>query len=123
MVLCWRGAIGRSEKSLNVKDAGGKAMVLSNQNDVDNYFTDNFRVPTVMVDKTEGDLIAIYAEQAGDTATATIADTGSIRTFKAAPSMALFSAGARTRQPRRSSSRTSPPLVSSARRGLSDAGR
>ena len=64
-------------------------MVLSNQSDDDNYFTDNFRVPTVMVDETEGNLIADYAKTAG--ATATIRDTGSIRNFTPAPSMALFS--------------------------------
>ncbi|MEO5608679.1 MAG: S8 family serine peptidase [Ornithinibacter sp.] len=91
MVLCWRGAIGRSEKSLNVLEAGGKAMVLSNQNDVDNYFTDNFRVPTVMVDKTEGDVIAAYAESSGADAKASITNTGAIRTFEPAPSMAIFS--------------------------------
>ncbi len=89
LVLCWRGEIGRSEKSLHVLQAGGKAMVLSNQSDDDNYFTDNFRVPTVMVDATEGEVIADYATTAG--ATATIRDTGSIRTFAPAPSMALFS--------------------------------
>ncbi len=89
MVLCWRGAIGRSEKSLNVMEAGGKAMVLSNQSDEDNYFTDNFRVPTVMVDETEGNVIADYAATA--TATATITKTGSISTFTPAPSIAIFS--------------------------------
>ncbi len=89
MVICWRGASGRSEKSLHVLEAGGKAMVLANQDDVDNYFTDNFRVPTVMVDKSEGDLLADYSRTAG--ATASIVDTGDIDTFTPAPSMAVFS--------------------------------
>lgn len=89
MVLCWRGASGRSEKSLHVMEAGGKAMILSNVTDTDNYFTDNFRLPTVMVDKTEGDLIATYAKTEG--ATATISDTGALNTFGPAPSMAVFS--------------------------------
>lgn len=91
MVLCWRGVSGRSEKSLHVMEAGGKAMVLSNQNDADNYFTDNFRVPTVMVDKTEGDIIADYADAEGEAATATITGTGAINDFTPAPSMASFS--------------------------------
>ncbi len=89
MVLCWRGAIGRSEKSLYVLEAGGKAMVLSNQNDTDNYFTDNFRVPTVMVDKSEGDLVAAHAETKRPEAK--IVDTANIDTFAPAPSMAVFS--------------------------------
>ncbi|MBR7744114.1 S8 family serine peptidase [Phycicoccus sp. BSK3Z-2] len=89
MVLCWRGVSGRSEKSLNVMDAGGKAMVLSNVTDDDNYFTDNFRVPTVMVDKSEGDLVAAYANIRN--AKATITDTAEIDSFTPAPSMASFS--------------------------------
>ncbi len=89
MVLCWRGQIGRSAKSLHVMQAGGKAMVLSNQNDVDNYFTDNFRVPTVMVDKTEGDIVAKAATS--PRATAQIVDTAEIDSFTPAPSMAVFS--------------------------------
>lgn len=89
MVLCWRGQSGRSIKSFNVKAAGGKAMILSNVVDTDNYFTDNFRLPTVMVDKTEGDILADYAATEG--ATAQIVDTGDIRTFGPAPSMAAFS--------------------------------
>ena len=89
MVLCWRGLSGRSEKSRHVLEAGGKAMVLSNTSDVDNYFTDNFRLPTVMVDKSEGDLIAAYADEEG--ATATITNTGEKNDFLPAPSMAVFS--------------------------------
>ena len=89
MVLCWRGQSGRSEKSFNVMEAGGKAMILSNVTDVDNYFTDNFRLPTVMVDKSEGDLVAGYA--AFKNAKATITDTADIDTFTPAPSMAVFS--------------------------------
>jgi hypothetical protein len=89
MVLCWRGLSGRSEKSLHVLEAGGKAMVLSNTNDVDNYFTDNFRVPTVMVDSSEGEVIASYAATAG--ATASIVDTQKIEELTSAPSMAVFS--------------------------------
>ena len=89
MVLCWRGLSGRSEKSLHVLEAGGKAMILSNTTDDDNYFTDNFRVPTVMVDESEGDVIADYADTTG--ATASIVDTQKIEELTSAPSMAYFS--------------------------------
>lgn len=90
MVLCWRGAIGRSIKSYNVKTAGGEAMILSNVTDVDNYFTDNFRLPTVMVDFSEGEAIAEYIDSAAEPR-AELVDTGEIREFEPAPSMAGFS--------------------------------
>ena len=54
IVLCGRGGNGRVDKSFEVQRAGGVGMVLYNQVDVDNYFTDNFFVPTVMVDNTPG---------------------------------------------------------------------
>ncbi len=57
IVLCGRGSNGRIEKSFEVQRAGGVAMVLYNQSDVDNIFTDNFFVPTVMVDRTPGQAI------------------------------------------------------------------
>ena len=57
IVLCGRGSNGRVEKSFEVQRAGGVGMVLYNQNDVDNIFTDNFFVPTVMVDNTPGQAI------------------------------------------------------------------
>ena len=57
IVLCGRGGNGRIEKSFEVQRAGGVGMVLYNQTDVDNIFTDNFFVPTVMVDRTPGQAI------------------------------------------------------------------
>ncbi len=54
IVLCGRGNNGRVAKSFEVQRAGGVGMVLYNQVDVDNIFTDNFFVPTVMVDNTPG---------------------------------------------------------------------
>ncbi len=54
IVLCGRGGNGRIAKSFEVQRAGGVGMVLYNQVDVDNIFTDNFYVPTVMVDNTPG---------------------------------------------------------------------
>ncbi len=61
IVLCGRGSNGRVEKSFEVQRAGGVGMVLYNQTDVDNIFTDNFFVPTVMVDNTPGQAIRDWA--------------------------------------------------------------
>jgi hypothetical protein len=91
MVLCWRGQNGRSEKSHNVELAGGKAMILANQTDADNYFTDNFRLPTVMTNYTDGKRIAAYIDRYGNRATAQLSDTGHIGSLTDAPSMAMFS--------------------------------
>jgi subtilisin family serine protease len=60
IVLCGRGSNGRIAKSFEVQRAGGVGMVLYNQNDVDNIFTDNFFVPTVMVDGTPGQAIRAW---------------------------------------------------------------
>ena len=64
IVLCGRGSNGRVEKSFEVQRAGGVGMVLYNQNDVDNIFSDNFFVPTVMVDNTPGQAIHSWANSA-----------------------------------------------------------
>ena len=57
IVLCGRGVNGRIEKSLMVQQAGGVGMVLYNQTDTDDLFTDNDFVPTVMLDRTPGQAI------------------------------------------------------------------
>ena len=64
IVLCGRGSNGRIEKSFEVQRAGGVGMVLYNQTDVDNIFTDNFFVPTVMVDSTPGQAIRKWVSSA-----------------------------------------------------------
>ena len=64
IVLCGRGSNGRVEKSFEVQRAGGVGMVLYNQTDVDNIFTDNFFVPTVMVDNTPGQAIRKWVNSA-----------------------------------------------------------
>jgi Subtilase family/Fibronectin type-III domain/PA domain/Peptidase inhibitor I9/Bacterial pre-peptidase C-terminal domain len=64
IVLCGRGSNGRIEKSFEVQRAGGVGMVLYNQSDVDNIFTDNFFVPTVMVDSTPGQAIRKWVSSA-----------------------------------------------------------
>jgi subtilisin family serine protease len=90
IVLCRRGGSGRAAKSFEVYNAGGVGMVLYNNTDQDNLFTDNFWVPTVMVDYTEGAKVKAYIDAKGDNAKASLS-TGGLSTFKPAPSMAIFS--------------------------------
>ena len=54
VVLCRRGAIGRAEKSFAVSLAGGAGMVLYNNTNDDNLFTDTHHVPSVHLDLDEG---------------------------------------------------------------------
>lgn len=61
IVLCERGQNGRIAKSGEVQRAGGVGMVLFNHVDTDTMFSDNFFVPTVMMDKTPGEEIRAYA--------------------------------------------------------------
>lgn len=60
IVLCRRGAVGRADKSLAVSEAGGIGMILYNNSDVDNLFTDLHWVPSVHVDYTPGAAIKSY---------------------------------------------------------------
>ncbi len=69
IVLCERGVNGRIAKSSEVERAGGVGMVLFNAVDVDTMFSDNFFVPTVMIDKTPGERIRAWVNsQAAPTA-------------------------------------------------------
>ncbi len=54
IVVCKRGGNGRIAKSAEVQRAGGVGMVLYNAVDVDTLFSDNFFVPTVMIDNAPG---------------------------------------------------------------------
>ena len=49
VIVCKRGVNGRNEKSFNVMHGGGAGMILYNPTHQD-LFTDNFWVPTIMVD-------------------------------------------------------------------------
>jgi subtilisin family serine protease len=89
MVLCRRGAVGRAEKSLAVQQAGGAAMVLYNNDNVDNLFTDNHYVPSVHLDNTPGLAVKAYIAQASAPTARIIGDQ--ISTWESAPSMAVFS--------------------------------
>lgn len=91
VVLCRRGAPARLMASAEVQRAGGVGVILYNNSDVDNLFTDNFHVPTVHIDNTPGLEIRDYIASAGENATAEIRDTATESTWPSAPSMAVFS--------------------------------
>ena len=91
IVLCKRGGNGRVDKSLAVYNAGGVGMILYNTTDQDDFFSDNFFVPTVMLDNTPGKAVKKYIKNNGAAATAQIHDTRTITTWPYAPNMTLFS--------------------------------
>lgn len=91
IVLCRRGTNARVDKSLAVDLAGGVGMILYENDDVGNLFTDNHFVPTVHVDNTPGLAIKAYIASAGAGATAEISDTQTLATWPSAPSMTSFS--------------------------------
>lgn len=90
IVLCGRGQNGRVDKSFAVQQAGGVGMVLYNQTDVDNLFSDNFFVPTVMIDKTPSKSILTYLRTT-KRPVASIENRGVTRAFYPTPTVALFS--------------------------------
>ena len=90
VVLCRRGGNGRVAKSETVYLAGGAGMILYNNSDSDNLFTDSFWVPTVHIDFTEGSAIKAYiAEQ--DDPQARIHNTGKVTKIDYDPSITIFS--------------------------------
>ncbi len=89
IVLCRRGAIGRAEKSLAVSLAGGAGMVLYNNSNDDNLFTDTHHVPSVHLDLDEGlEVKAYIASSSNPKAEIT---TGKTTKWKHAPTMTIFS--------------------------------
>lgn len=60
IVLCRRGSVGRVDKSLAVFEAGGIGMIMYNNVDTDNLFTDTHWVPSVHTDYTPGIAIKTY---------------------------------------------------------------
>ncbi len=89
IVVCRRGAIGRAAKGYAVSLAGGAGMILYNNSDDDNLFTDTHWVPAVHVDLTEG--LAVLDYLATATAPTATIETGETEDWEAAPSMAIFS--------------------------------
>ncbi len=89
IVLCRRGAIARADKSLAVYQAGGAGMVLYNNSDDDNLFTDTHWVPSVHVDLTEGLKVKDYIASSSNPMAEI--ETGETSKWKHAPTMAIFS--------------------------------
>ena len=69
IVLCQRGTVGRAVKSLAVRNAGGVGMIMHENSNIGNLFSDTHWVPSVHVDQTPG--LAIKAYIAANPATAT----------------------------------------------------
>ena len=77
IVLCRRGVIGRVEKSQAVMLAGGKGMILYENDDKGDLMSDSHWVPTVHVDNTPGLAIKAYiANTFGPTAGSRPASSG-----------------------------------------------
>ena len=91
IVLCRRGDIARADKSLAVSQAGGIGMIMYNNVDSDNLYTDTHWVPSVHIDYTPGLAIKAYIASDPATATAAIVDTQTIGEWPSAPSMTYFS--------------------------------
>ncbi|MFN2203690.1 MAG: S8 family serine peptidase [Caldilineaceae bacterium] len=89
IVLCRRGDIGRAEKSLAVYEAGGAGMILYNNDDTDNLFTDMHWVPSVHVDYTPGIAIKNYIASDPNPTAQIIGEQKT--TWPYAPSMTIFS--------------------------------
>ncbi len=90
IVLCRRGAVARAAKSLAVAQAGGAGMVLYNNTDQDNLFTDSHFVPSVHVNNTDGLAIKEFIAENSNT-TGTIRKTGRAVRDRSAPTMTYFS--------------------------------
>lgn len=92
IVLCRRGVVGRVEKSEAVLQAGGVGMIMYENNDAGNLFSDTHWVPSVHVDNTPGLAIKSYIGSATKKmpATATLV-TGEVSTWANAPTMTDFS--------------------------------
>ncbi len=90
IVLCRRGAVGRADKSLAVFQAGGAGMILYNNDNTDNLFTDRHWVPSVHVDFTPGVKVKEFIAKTNKP-TAKITDTARKTHINYDPSMTIFS--------------------------------
>lgn len=89
IVLCRRGAIGRADKSLAVAQAGGVGMIMYENTDDNNLFSDTHWVPTVHIDNTPGLAIKSYIASDANPTAQLVGEQLSVWPF--APSMTLFS--------------------------------
>jgi hypothetical protein len=89
IVLCRRGAIARVDKSLAVFQAGGVGMIMYENTDDNNLFSDPHWVPSVHVDNTPGLEIKAYIASASDPTAEIIGEQ--VGEWPNAPTMTLFS--------------------------------
>jgi subtilisin family serine protease len=69
IVICQRGVVGRVAKSLAVRNGGGVGMIMHENSNAGNLFSDSHFVPSVHVDLTPaGQAIKAYADTASPTA-------------------------------------------------------
>jgi subtilisin family serine protease len=90
IVLCRRGAIARAAKSQAVYQAGGAGMIMYNNSDVDNLFTDNHWVPSVHMDYSDGIVVKQHIADS-DEPTAKITNTADDIHIDYDPSITIFS--------------------------------
>ena len=90
IVVCRRGTVGRAAKSLAVLNAGGVGMIMHENSNVGNLFSDSHWVPSVHVDQTPGLAIKAYIAANPGTATAQIV-APQTSTWPFAPSITDFS--------------------------------
>jgi subtilisin family serine protease len=89
IVLCRRGAIARAAKSLAVLQAGGVGMIMYENSDDNNLFSDSHWVPSVHVDQTPGLAIKSYIASASSPTAEIIGEQ--VSEWPYAPSMTIFS--------------------------------
>lgn len=90
IVVCQRGVTARVAKSLAVFNAGGVGMIMHENSNAGNLFSDSHWVPSVHVDQTPGLAIKAYIAANPSTATAEIV-APQLSTWPYAPSMTDFS--------------------------------
>jgi subtilisin family serine protease len=89
IVLCRRGAIARADKSLAVFQADGVGMIMYENTDDNNLFSDPHWVPSVHIDNTPGLEIKSYIASASNPTAEIIAEQ--VGEWPDAPTMTLFS--------------------------------
>jgi subtilisin family serine protease len=89
IVLCRRGAIARADKSRAVMLAGGIGMIMYENEDTNNLFSDSHWVPSVHIDQTPGLAIKSYIATTPGASASLVGEQ--ISTWPYAPSMTIFS--------------------------------
>ncbi len=89
IVLCRRGSIARAGKSLAVLEAGGAGMIMYENTDDNNLFSDSHWVPSSHIDYTPGMAVKAYIASDPNPTAEIIGEV--VSTWASAPSMTYFS--------------------------------